>query len=388
MRKLILLLILTLVFLTSCNTNSSPERNEVQTSQYYSDSETEIISISETERQSPDICEIENSVSIAKCFISEVNTLGGVSINILFKSKSEKEIKYVYFYAEPYNRVGDTEACEITGDSLAVLKSIGPYNKIDFPLEFDENSPKYFYDANRKIFQQLIADGSKYSDDFLNLFFVDESQQDRIYNLSSFENVWYNQNISNVKITSIKIDYADGTSLTIPNENISLVTETLPDSEFSIYNHTAGDFLEGYNNFLPNGLDKLNFDESEPYISENSKGYTYSNDDNSVYITVSITNKNNILGAVLINAGTEENLFKAYVLALTSYMAPDLSNKDLYDFVNDLNFNLHNNPSVSSAYYNFKYDENFKLGNVTVSSFSASVILENIFKPSETPISD
>lgn len=73
MRKLILLLILTSVLLTSCNTNSSSERNEVQTSQYYSDPETEIISISETEKQSPDICEIENSISIAKCFISEVN---------------------------------------------------------------------------------------------------------------------------------------------------------------------------------------------------------------------------------------------------------------------------------------------------------------------------
>ena len=90
------------------------------------------------------------------------NSAGGIDLVIYWKTYSQREIKYIYLYATPYNRVGDIEASEIGGKTTTCCRMVGPYD---------------------------AGDGGR----------------------AEFENVWYNYSISETKINQIEIEYMDGT---------------------------------------------------------------------------------------------------------------------------------------------------------------------------------
>ena len=54
------------------------------------------------------------------------NSAGGVDVRISFVNASEKTIKYIYFFVDPYNRVGDKERSEIGRKQRAKLEYVGP----------------------------------------------------------------------------------------------------------------------------------------------------------------------------------------------------------------------------------------------------------------------
>lgn len=90
-----------------------------------------------------------------------IDSAGGVDLILYYENNATNEIKYVYLYVTPYNRVGDIEASEIGKKTTAKCRLIGPYNKGDC-------------------------------------------------NNVTFENVWYNHSISTVKIEKIEIEYMNG----------------------------------------------------------------------------------------------------------------------------------------------------------------------------------
>lgn len=96
---------------------------------------------------------------------TNTDTAGGVDLIVSYNVGATSEIKYVYLYATPYNRVGDIESSQIGGKSTAVCRLIGPYNS--------NNS------------------GS-----------------------ATFENVWYNYAISSARIDKIEIEFTNGNVFT------------------------------------------------------------------------------------------------------------------------------------------------------------------------------
>lgn len=94
-----------------------------------------------------------------------------------------KEIKYLYFEVVPYNAVGDIVRSDIGGKTTARLKITGPYA----PGAGDA---------------QII--GNKWYGSF-------------------WEAVWYNNTVTKLKFTKIEIQYMDGTSAIIQDDDLNYV---------------------------------------------------------------------------------------------------------------------------------------------------------------------
>lgn len=99
------------------------------------------------------------------------NSAGGVGTQLQFRNISTKTIKYIYFYVEAYNQVKDIQSCTVTGKTQACLKYTGP-------LEPNKG------------------------------------------HISTWENVWYNNTISYLKVTQAEVEYMDGSKETIDAKNI------------------------------------------------------------------------------------------------------------------------------------------------------------------------
>ena len=106
-------------------------------------------------------------------FQSGPNSAGGVSVKGSFVNNSSNTIKYITLSFTPYNSVGDAVSCSIRGVSEFGLKCTGP---------FAPNAKHAFFG----------------------------------------ENMWYNNSITFVKITSAYIQYMDGTDETIPGSQIAI----------------------------------------------------------------------------------------------------------------------------------------------------------------------
>ena len=106
------------------------------------------------------------------------NSAGGVDVGFAIKNLSEKTIKYAIIYCVPYNSVGDSVACSITGK---------------------------------------VEDGVKYTGPL--------AQNQTAYN-KLWSNAWYNYSISTVRLSKVEILYMDDTSETIQGSQISNIQGT------------------------------------------------------------------------------------------------------------------------------------------------------------------
>lgn len=109
---------------------------------------------------------------IRKIEVGNPNYAGGISVNISGHNFGGKAIKYIRYTVTPYNRVGDRMSGEIRRLSRVELTETGP-----------------------------IAQSSTFGGG------------------SIWDNVWYNHQISCVRISEIEIDYMDGSSLMITGKD-------------------------------------------------------------------------------------------------------------------------------------------------------------------------
>lgn len=58
--------------------------------------------------------------------VSHPNSAEGIDVSIRVHDISGKTMKYVTFWLAPYNAVGDTVNCSVTGRSLRALRITGP----------------------------------------------------------------------------------------------------------------------------------------------------------------------------------------------------------------------------------------------------------------------
>lgn len=105
------------------------------------------------------------NIAISRKYTSFPNSVGGVNVGIDVTNLSNKTIKYLRFNVSAYNAVGDKVRGEISRSSSANIYATGPF----------------------------VANG---------------------FNSLSWSNVWYNNSIRCTEITSMIIEYMDGSKRT------------------------------------------------------------------------------------------------------------------------------------------------------------------------------
>ena len=121
---------------------------------------------------------IENIIRVTKLQVSRPNSAGGVSLYIGFKNMSDKIIKYITFEVVPYNAVGDIVYCDIRDYANFRGQATGPYAKGE----------------------GLAGNNSGY-----------------------WDCGWYNYSITDVELGSIYIQYMDGTSIVLSEDELDYV---------------------------------------------------------------------------------------------------------------------------------------------------------------------
>lgn len=107
-------------------------------------------------------------IKVTSYYTTAPNSADGVSLYINWYSEDEDEIKYIYFYVTPYNRVNDVQRCEIRDYSTHNCYATGPY----------------YYGSS---------------------------------DYSYWDCIWYNSSIDHVEIDKIIIEYMDGNRATYLN---------------------------------------------------------------------------------------------------------------------------------------------------------------------------
>ncbi len=146
------------------------------------------------------------------------NSAGGAEPIIIWRNDSGKTIKYITFYATPYNRVGDTVKCQITGYGTRGLKATGPYDTFDSKTDIDRGS--FFY-------KNSIPSVSSYAGSYYvqhwsgEKYYLKVNDYENVFNIkTAWQPAWYNSNIYNIRISQVDIIYMDGSTETIYNPTI------------------------------------------------------------------------------------------------------------------------------------------------------------------------
>jgi hypothetical protein len=118
--------------------------------------------------------ELRKIIRIKRFSSDRPNSVGGVGFNIVWKNTSMKTVNYIYFEVAPYNAVGDIVTGRIGGSSFFRGKVTGPFKP----------------DAG-----------------------------DRAY----WSGAWYNNTIKKIKIINIEIEYSDGSTILLSENDIKKV---------------------------------------------------------------------------------------------------------------------------------------------------------------------
>lgn len=105
---------------------------------------------------------VHETIQLQEIAVDRINSANGVDVKIAWRNCSSKVIKYITFEVNPYNAVGDRVRCEITNSDSRRLQITGPIEK--------GYAPEYYY----------------------------------------WEAVWYNNTIKTLKLSTIEIEYMDG----------------------------------------------------------------------------------------------------------------------------------------------------------------------------------
>lgn len=152
-----------------------------------------------------------------------INFLGGASPTIIWRNNSGKDIKYVTFTAVPYNAVGDKMSCSISNKSTVLLELTGPIETFNNETNLWLSSFKYKDDI-KTVDKDFSKDSLGYyvrnyqsGEDY----YLTQSDYQYCFNISAtWDPAWYNNTISTAKITSVEVEYMDGTIEIISNPTI------------------------------------------------------------------------------------------------------------------------------------------------------------------------
>jgi hypothetical protein len=131
--KTILLVILSVLFLTSCTGDFSPEdiarikketadqqeylRNQSKQEEEFKRQQDSLIKVTLAEKQ----VSLKDSIQIIKSYTSTPNSAGGVDLHIVWRNKTKRVVKYANFRVSAINAVGDEVYSELTHHGTAVV---------------------------------------------------------------------------------------------------------------------------------------------------------------------------------------------------------------------------------------------------------------------------
>ena len=155
-----------------------------------------------------------------------INSAGGAEPYIYWCNNSGKTIKYITFTAIPYNAVGDSVACTISGKKAVNLKITGPIEMIT--KEYDATYKLvYYHDGTSSqvssyrnddlIYKSLEEMQSRKKSLYYGNTEIPESEYINIAMRDIWNPAWYNSTIKSIRITKISIEYMDGTKESISN---------------------------------------------------------------------------------------------------------------------------------------------------------------------------
>ena len=144
---------------------------------------------------------------LIKIYATEIdmNSAGGIKVEISWENKSSKEIKYISFRTVLYNRVNDIISSEIGNKTYINLEQTGPVPQGKGCYYI--GNIDYVKNIVRKRFTKTIVSYDEYLED------IGKDWAD-----SYWDNVWYNYDGYYAKIVGVEIDYMDGTTYKLENE--------------------------------------------------------------------------------------------------------------------------------------------------------------------------
>ena len=132
--------------------------------------------------------EVQKIVQVHDVWVYDINSADGVEMSISWTNTSDKTIKYIHFYVEPYNAVNDKMSCDIRDHSLFDAYVTGP-------CESGYKGYRYLH------------------------FYEDGVPQ---YKGTLWENCWYNSSIRTIDLVGIKIIYMDDTEIELDRDSAQL----------------------------------------------------------------------------------------------------------------------------------------------------------------------
>lgn len=150
---------------------------------------------------------------------SSKDSTGAHGIKFYYNNYSGKTIKYIRFWATPYNRVNDPVACTVTGKTQACLEVTGPikpttYHNGIIEMYKDKDGNYYIYQYK----QTKTWWGGTKKVGIKQYLSNDELLNGTYSYVGLFENVWYNSTIYQYTIDKVEVIYMDGTEETLSYE--------------------------------------------------------------------------------------------------------------------------------------------------------------------------
>lgn len=171
--------------------------------------------------------EVQSAIRILNIGIYRIDSVGGVEPQVCWRNESQKAIKYIHFYLEPYNAVSDKVYCQISGQSITDCTSTGPFeespkSQIDALKKINIGQDKYYIydnDGNRwsSVHHSINEDKLTYTCwyDILQNHEITEENSKLISYFDVWDPIWYNNSVKSIKLCGIKIEYMDGTNMNI-----------------------------------------------------------------------------------------------------------------------------------------------------------------------------
>lgn len=169
------------------------------------------------------------------------NSVAGISIGINYCNNSAKTIKYITWYVTPYNAVGDSVRCTVTGQSQATCKTTGPIDPMSATIDtsghlsaksnrstdnpfadytytdyrINDNGKQYWVNADKNN-NFFVQRGTDY------IYLTDSETQNYAYknNMSAFQCVWYNSTIRSFRVDKAVVEFMDGSKQTISSNQL------------------------------------------------------------------------------------------------------------------------------------------------------------------------
>ncbi len=109
---------------------------------------------------------LSERIVIKECYLEEPNTASGCDFSFYYTNKSSKTIKYLTWQGKVYNNVGDAVPCTITNKTLFSGKDTGPYSSNETNCGGVWECILYNWSASRIVLTSIVIDymdGTSYS---------------------------------------------------------------------------------------------------------------------------------------------------------------------------------------------------------------------------------